>query len=134
MNAAPLQRLIDLALKEEVPVPELFALAEAASCTPNELLDQLSLHVARDFIDDALSFEHGDYIMNSVFGTLCSSPYPGGYFEMPDLTYEVYLAFDSGEYRRTEDTPDVDPVEKYTRPMLLRLLKEHPLPGRDRPQ
>lgn len=128
MNAAPLQRLIDIALRQEVPVPELFALAEAASCAPNELLDQLSLHVARAFIEGALSFEHGDFIMNSVFATLCASHYPSGYCEMPELTYEVYLAFDCGEYRRPEDAESEDPVEKYTRPMLLRLLEEQTLP------
>lgn len=128
MNAAPLQRLIDIAQEQEVPVPDLLALAEQASCGTSELLDQLSLHVARAFVDGALPFERGDFIMNSVFGTLCASDFPSDYLDMPDLTYEVYLAFDSGEYRRPEDAPDVDPVEKYTRPMLLRLLEEHPLP------
>ncbi|OWQ86946.1 hypothetical protein CDN99_19790 [Roseateles aquatilis] len=122
-TTAPLQRLIDLALVAEASPAQLAALAAQASCDCRELLDQLSLHVARAFADGSLSYEDGDCIMNSIFGTLCASDSPNEQIDLPDLTFEVYLAFDDGECRRSGDGPDVDPIEKYTRPQVLQLLQ-----------
>jgi hypothetical protein len=42
---------------------------------------------------------------------------------LPDPAYQVFLAFDEGEYHHASDSRDVDPEVKYTRPMIKDVLR-----------
>lgn len=48
-------------------------------------------------------------------------------YEFPTIAWECYLAFDSGEYCRQEDSKSVDPAEKYIKPLIEELLKKRNL-------
>lgn len=41
---------------------------------------------------------------------------------MPGDAWDVYLAFDAGEYRHAGDTGEVDPKIKYTRPAIREII------------
>jgi hypothetical protein len=43
------------------------------------------------------------------------------------IAWECYNAFDSGEYYRKEDEPNIDPAEKYTKPLIQAILKDRKL-------
>jgi hypothetical protein len=41
----------------------------------------------------------------------------------PPLFWDVFLAFDAGEYFRAGES-HIDPAEKYTRPLIARIIDE----------
>jgi hypothetical protein len=41
---------------------------------------------------------------------------------MPPFAWEVFNAFDAGEYHHSGDTPDSDPEELYTKPRIREVL------------
>lgn len=123
MSKAPLQRLIDLCLARTPAYSQLCELAAAASTSPPALLDELSLHVARAFADGAIPFATADHIMNSVFGAVTEGSYLEVHRHVPDLTYEVYLAFDGAELLQIEPTLGTDAVDTRIRPAICDLLK-----------
>lgn len=82
------------------------------------LLDQLARHIAQGYRDGAWSFEDADGAMNNLWAFLCSQKD----FEIPPYFYGVYEAFDAGEYYHSGDTHDVLPVERYTKPLIEKIL------------
>ena len=43
-------------------------------------------------------------------------------YQLPNYSRAVFEAFDQGEYHHRQDSPDVDPQEKYTKPRIARLI------------
>ena len=41
---------------------------------------------------------------------------------MPQPAFEIFQAFDTAEYYRGSEPPEVDPVEQYTRPRIAEIL------------
>lgn len=87
------------------------------------VLDLASLEVARRYQAGALAFEHADRIMNGLWGVLFGQPPED--IEIPEITEEIYVAFDSGEYHHPDDPRDVDPEAKYTRPLVAAALLKY---------
>ena len=84
----------------------------------NSISDRL---LARGFHNSELSFEFCDAVVNDIHGVITSAN------EIrPTLFWDVYLAFDEGEYYHN-DKRDEDPSEAYTRPMIARILDDRPL-------
>jgi hypothetical protein len=44
-------------------------------------------------------------------------------FEFGKISWECYEAFDAGEYIRSTDSIEIDPAEKYSKPLIEKLLK-----------
>jgi hypothetical protein len=95
---------------------ERFCAAEAL--TPGAAFDAIAVTVAHQFLDGRLTYADADEIMNMVWSYALKRD------DIPELMYAVYQAFDSGEYSRSEDAAGVDPVERYTRPALTKLLSD----------
>jgi hypothetical protein len=103
--------------RERFPSDEEFQhFCETESLETRGALDAIALYVGRCFLDGSLSYEDGDAIMNLVWSFALKRD------EIPDTMYAIYEAFDGGEYFRSSDAAEVDPVEKYTRPALQRVL------------
>ena len=72
------------------------------------LYDQIAIHLARSFNESELTFLFCDWILNDIHGLITTNDE-----ERPALFWQVYLAFDEGEYYHANKR-DEDPVEVYT--------------------
>jgi hypothetical protein len=88
------------------------------------LMDDLALHLAREFDAKRLSFAFCDSVVNDLWAVLVGRLAKGADIPWPNTYDEIYGAFDAGEFHRRADPADVDPVEKYTRPAIRRILGE----------
>lgn len=94
-----------------------------------DFYDSVSLEIAQEYQAGGLSFEICDGIMNDLWPMVVEGLMLSGEHELPCPFYEIYEAFDAGEYHRKADRSD-DPVELYTKPMIEELLL-HYLPPDD---
>lgn len=88
------------------------------SSSREEFCDAFSRRVAHECAASRLSFEVGDAAMNRLF----AFAYLGTDNILPEYSWDVFLAFDDGEYAHREDADDVDPEIKYTRPQINEIV------------
>jgi len=89
---------------------------------PRQLVNELALAVANGFNAMTLDFDFCNQVMNGLEGVVAQLAVDG---ETPEPALSIYLAFDAGEFRRSGEPIDICPTEKYTRPMIERILLEH---------
>jgi len=100
------------------------ALSEAAIApflvgkSREDFCDAFSERVANEYAAGRISFDTADAAMNRLF----AFAYLGDEDFLPPFSREVFEAFDDGEYRHSDDPPDTDPVQKYTRPQILEIV------------
>jgi hypothetical protein len=75
-----------------------------------------STRLALGYNSSELTFEFCDMVVNDL-----STPVTNTSGPKPQDFWEVYSAFDEGEYYHG-DNRDEDPVEVYTRPMIARIV------------
>lgn len=80
------------------------------------LYEMLAAWLALGFHDGRLGYEVADDIADA-FQTLAT----GERWDMPPLAWEVYDAFDAGEFHRTGDKSD-DPVADHTVPLIAGIV------------
>lgn len=88
-------------------------------------LHDAALAVARGYRDGQLTYEVADAIMNDLWPIFLDRS-----SDVVSPFWDVFEAFDAGEYHRCPDRSD-DPVVAYTDPMIAELLARYP--GVDRP-
>jgi|TARA_R100000049_G_C1877785_1_gene35219 hypothetical protein len=84
-------------------------------------LDVLGAELARRYDSGAVSYEFGDSLANDLEGILISRHQQVADGEWPMLFWEVYEAFDAGEFRRPKDG-GADPVVLYTNPAIADIV------------
>jgi hypothetical protein len=109
-NGRAMEAILDLSRSLDISVPAL--------------LDRLSLEVAVEYAAGILSYEMADQIMNAVYVAMMTPEFLAVH-QMPELTLEVFEAFDSGEYIHRGDESREDPVEKHTKTKIAALLSRH---------
>jgi len=123
MKAKSLRELLDAGLSGVIEYSLLRSVAAAESESAPEVLDRLACHVARQYASGAMTFADADSIMNAAFsvatGEECWAEHDR---TVPEATYEVYQAFDAGEFHHRGDAADVDPELQYTKPLIERFL------------
>jgi hypothetical protein len=82
--------------------------------------DAIAIKLARGYHYGLLSYGFCDGVVNLLVGRLYSDALADR-DTWPDLFWEIYLAFDQGEYFRIGER-DVDPAEKYTRPLIAEIV------------
>ncbi len=82
-----------------------------------QLFEALAECLALGFNTSDFSFEFCDAVVNDLSDAVTSTSGP-----RPQLFWEVYSAFDEGEYYHGNNR-DEDPVEVYTRPMIARIVE-----------
>src|SRR6185436_6138828 len=70
----------------------------------DSLYNEIALHLARGFHASELTFEFCDAVVSDVFGIITATR-----SEWPDLFFEIFCAFDEGEYYH-RDKPNEDPI------------------------
>jgi len=84
-----------------------------------EICEVVAAWLAYGFASGRLTFEFGDMIANDLNTFAQTDARTGQWFHTP-FSWEVYLAFDAGEFSLT---PGFDPVEGKTRPMINDIIQ-----------
>jgi hypothetical protein len=81
------------------------------------LYDALALRLALGFHGNSFDFEFCDAVVNELHGVITLRNE-----ERPPLFWDVFLAFDAGEFYPNGDRT-IDPVEAYTRPEIEKIVR-----------
>ena len=108
-----------IATERLVTVDEVREACATHGLTLETLLDRFSLSIAQRYLDGDASYEHCDTVMNNLNNVLLFGT--DGRVSS-DIAWDVFLAFDAGEYHHSSDNKKVDPEEKYTRPFIIEIL------------
>jgi hypothetical protein len=84
---------------------------------------EYSLKIAQRYLDGELTYGTCDAIMNDLWGAVTNGVVASKDFSVPAPFYEIFLAFDAGEYYRTKEKTD-DPVSDFTNPVLIEILSK----------
>ncbi len=83
----------------------------------SQLIDEIAMGLALGYNSSELSFEFCEMVVNDLSGPVTDTSGP-----RPKIFWEVYSAFDEGEYYHGNNR-DEDPLEVYTRPMIARVVE-----------
>ena len=84
------------------------------------LYDRIAIYLARGFYHSELDFEFCDAIVNDIHAIITAAD-----DIRPDLFWDIYLAFDEGEYYHANNREE-DPVDVYTRPLIAAVIERLP--------
>ncbi len=85
-----------------------------------EKFDALALVLAHWYHKGKLSFAFCDAVVNILVESVFSDAVAQR-DTWPHIFWDVYLAFDAGEFHRSGEN-HIDPAEKYTRPLIAEIL------------
>lgn len=100
--------------EQPLTLSEIDALAASMSLTREQFYEAVLLAVAESFHRDELAFDTADAVANQFWGL--------SEFSLSGRAFEVFLAFDEGEYHHSHDPVGSDPVQIYTRPQISAIL------------
>lgn len=125
MTSDALMQLLAAARSGSISYALVKACSESAAITDIDLLNILALYVAEQYDLGAMPYEDADKIMNAAWGVSTTAAFwEANDSTIPDRMYQVYLAFDEGEYQHRGDAEDIDPVLTYTNPLVKAFLQE----------
>ena len=94
--------------------------------SPMDMVNEISLELAKAYKKGVVTYGLADYLMNQIYSYMLQDSFLNASGNsLPSPAYDVYDAFDSGEWHRSNDAKDVDPVRKYTNPAIERVLNEY---------
>jgi len=97
-------------------------LCAEANFTPDEMYNRIAIKVAEGFISGDIDFAYGDAVMNNIWSLMVADvAVQEGGSALAEPAFAIYEAFDAGEWDHGEPC---DPVEKFTRPQLRKILGE----------
>jgi hypothetical protein len=95
------------------------------SLSASQFLDAFARRVAHEYWDGILDFDTADAAMNSLHA-YTTHQYD---VRLPGYAWEVFLAFDQGEFHHREDDASVCPEEKYTKPEIRSIVARDQILG-----
>jgi len=112
-------RIRDLLSSAQHEQAALLVEAEAANA-PAEELEAIVLNAARMFMRGAIDYAAASGVVWPIWNTaFARGSLP------PPLAYEVYWAFDGGQYASPGHGSDEDPIEYHVKPALAAILAKH---------
>ena len=104
---------------------ELVTLMVETGSSKAEVCDAIARELVVGFADGRLPYIVCDDLLNVAHSwvTLDLFTEPPVLPGPPELFSRVYGAFDAGEYVHSGDAREVDPVEKYTRPLIEEIVR-----------
>ena len=124
MVARNFQELIDLVASDpsqRITHDDVMRLAKAIGLTA--FYNSAGLEVAQRFHNGSLSYAIGDAIMNDLWNLALDDLDDLDAQQVPEPFYQIYEAFDAGEYHRTSNKAE-DPVTEFTKPMITEILRK----------
>ena len=98
--------------------PRLEEIRAARGWSLDRICNELAWLIASRFLTNQMAYELADTAINSVRGYSLKTESTS----LPEPCSEIYLAFDRGEFLHPDESPDFDPVEAYTRPLLKEIM------------
>lgn len=86
-----------------------------------DFLDVIGIEIAKRYHFGERSFEFSDSLVNDLWGLLIDRVAHNNDIRWPDDFYEVYEAFDAGEFHRLPDRSD-NPQADFTKPLIAAFL------------
>ncbi|NVZ50736.1 hypothetical protein HX792_10350 [Pseudomonas sp. B6002] len=121
LPVSELQALCVEAERNGIALSDLDSIRSKFGVSPEAILNEVALTVAQGYATGALSYEFCDDVMNGIANAIVDLGRVG---ELPQPAFSLYQAFDEGEWHRNSDSPEDDPGEKYTRPLVLEILSD----------
>ena len=112
-----LQELINKAEAEHLETSDVEHAATQLGISIEELCDLVARTIASRYLDGSIEWAYGDRVMNSLHAWA----YGPSDVCLSEVAWEVFSAFDEGEYIHQGDPPNMAPDAR-TRPLLLRLM------------
>jgi len=103
-----------LTLVDLIPICERFGVA------PHDVLNELSIAVAEAYLQGYLLYDFCDGVMNGIITDVVEV---GMTNDMPQPAFSLCQAFDQGEWFRSNDPPETDPGDKYTKPVVEEIMR-----------
>lgn len=91
----------------------------AGACNDWDFYNSAALEIAKGYHRGELSYTFCDGVMNDLWSGV-QEGFGSGKNEVPEPFFEIYEAFDAGEYHRKHDKTD-DPVVEFTNPVIAEL-------------
>jgi len=113
---------MELSVKAEaygLTLSDLSATCEKFDVAPQDVLNELSVAVAEGYLQESLIYDFCDGVMNGIINAVVEV---GMTNDMPQPAFSLYQAFDQGEWIRSNDPPETDPSEKYTKPVVQEIM------------
>jgi hypothetical protein len=101
---------------QELSLADVDAVCLVAKISRPDFFDKLARWISVEFLEGRRDFTFCDCVANNMM--------PLSEWNLTDFAWSVFHAFDNGEFYHQEDSRDVDPVEKYTRPLLRQTLAQ----------
>lgn len=112
--------IIARATESAIDRVQVQAFCQKEGVSLDDLYNRVAVTIARRFHDGMMSYEDADAAMNRIWGMVIEDTVRfGDGFELPEPAFSVYEAFDAGEYDHGDGA---DPVEKYTRPLVAKII------------
>ncbi|WP_144395072.1 hypothetical protein [Pleionea sediminis] len=88
-----------------------------------EFVNDFAIELARGYRDSKYDYEFCDGAANWLSAFMTEKKFlESNCNTIPSPAWDIYLAFDEGEYQHRGDADDVVPHEKYTMPRILEIL------------
>lgn len=94
------------------------AVMSAIGVDPVGFCDRFARMTAELYLAGTMSFDEADGAINALHAYVCSGPWEMDL--LPEFSWQVYLAFDAGEF--DHGVPRRDPIAELTNPRLKKLL------------
>lgn len=115
-----LAEMVEIVIADPRRVIQLSQVEEWASNLSNQqFFNLVALIIAEKYAAGTLNYQVCDAIMNDLWGAWLSGVEADP--RLPCPFYEIYEAFDAGEYHRCPRQTD-DPVKDYTDPWIAEIL------------
>ncbi|MDP5144444.1 hypothetical protein ORJ00_16970 [Rheinheimera baltica] len=118
-----LEQLLEKASEYELDYGVVVDFASSQKLSLVDFVNSFALALAKGYQDKRYDFEFSDGAANWLFGFMTDEVFLNSNNNtLPSPAYDVYLAFDEGEYHHKGDAEDVVAEEKYTKPRINEIL------------
>ncbi len=118
-----LEQILNQASEFELDHDSAVSFAGSHNLSLVEFVNELALALAKGYQDQRYDFEFSDGAANWLFGFMTEDIFlSSNNNTLPSPAYDVYLAFDEGEYHHQGDAEDIVAEEKYTKPRINEIL------------
>lgn len=112
-----LNSLIEKAALEALESPQMENAARGLGITVEELCDLVARTIAEGYLDGSVAWQYGDRVMNSLYAWA----YGPSDVCLSEFAWDVFTAFDEGEYKHHGDPPGVG-SDAHTMPLIKKVL------------
>jgi hypothetical protein len=118
-----LENLLNQASEYKLEYDVAVGFAESQGQTLVDFVNLFALTLAKGYRDKLYDFDFCDGAANWLFGFMTKEVFlSSNNNTIPSPAYDVYLAFDEGEYHHRGDAENIDAEEKYTKPRIDEIL------------